>query len=109
MPKTFHSSAIVSSHQSQSTPIQPSPQKLTQKPFKTATQAHWQVAEEAVCLDVGLIRRHAQLSQSAFALLLGVSVRTLQEWEQGRRNPCGAAYTLLKVAAQYPDVLQHLK
>lgn len=71
------------------------------------TQGHWKVAEEAVC--VGLIRRQTQLSQAAFALLLGVSVRTVQEWEQGRRHPSGAAYTLLKVAAQFPAVLPCLK
>lgn len=72
-------------------------------------QGHWKIAEEAVYVNVGLIRRQTQLSQAAFALLLGVSVRTVQEWEQGRRHPSGAAYTLLKVAAQFPAVLQNLK
>ena len=48
------------------------------------------------------------LSQAAFAKLLGVSVRTLQEWEQGRKLPSGAAATLLKVAARHPEVLQEL-
>jgi len=48
------------------------------------------------------------LSQAAFAKLLGVSVRTLQEWEQGRKIPSGAAATLLKVAARHPEVLQEL-
>jgi putative transcriptional regulator len=48
------------------------------------------------------------LSQAAFARLLGVSVRTLQEWEQGRKIPSGAAATLLKVAARHPKVLQEL-
>ena len=42
------------------------------------------------------------MSQREFAVLLGVSVRTLQEWEQGRREPSGAARTLLKVAACEP-------
>ena len=46
------------------------------------------------------------LSQSAFAELLGVSVRTLQEWEQGRREPSGAARTLLKIAMQSPQALR---
>jgi putative transcriptional regulator len=50
----------------------------------------------------------AKLSQSQFAKLLGVSVRTLQEWEQGRKQPSGAAKTLLKVAEKYPDILQEL-
>ena len=48
------------------------------------------------------------LSQSAFAELLGVSVRTLQDWEQGRREPSGAAKTLIKVAEKYPEVLRDL-
>ena len=50
----------------------------------------------------------AGLSQSAFAVLLGVSVRTLQDWEQGRREPSGAAKTLFRVAERYPEVLQEL-
>ncbi len=45
------------------------------------------------------------LSQSQFAKLLGVSVRTLQEWEQGRKKPTGAAQTLLPVAVQTPQAL----
>ena len=45
------------------------------------------------------------LSQSQFAKLLGVSVRTLQEWEQGRKKPTGAAQTLLRVAVRTPQAL----
>lgn len=45
------------------------------------------------------------VSQSAFAQLLGVSVRTLQEWEQGRREPSGAARTLLKIALKSPEAI----
>ena len=48
------------------------------------------------------------LSQSAFAALLGVSVRTLQDWEQGRREPSGAAKTLIRVAELHPEVLKEL-
>lgn len=48
------------------------------------------------------------LSQSQFANLLGVSKRTLEQWEQGRREPSGAAETLLKVAERYPEVLREL-
>ena len=47
-------------------------------------------------------RQRSGLSQARFAALLGVSVRTLQEWEQGRRKPSGAARTLLKMAERYP-------
>jgi len=48
------------------------------------------------------------LSQTAFAKLLGVSKRTLQEWEQGRRKPSGAASALLKIAEKCPDVLREV-
>jgi putative transcriptional regulator len=48
------------------------------------------------------------LSQASFAALMGVSVRTLQDWEQGRREPSGAAKTLIKVARLHPEVLQEL-
>jgi putative transcriptional regulator len=57
---------------------------------------------------VAVARAATGLSQAAFARLLGVSVRTLQEWEQGRKVPSGAAATLLKVAARHPKVLQEL-
>jgi putative transcriptional regulator len=51
---------------------------------------------------VSAIRKKTGLSQKQFAQLLGVSVRTLQEWEQGRRAPSGAARTLLLIAAKNP-------
>jgi len=54
---------------------------------------------------VATIRARTGLSQEKFAVLLGVSVRTLQEWEQGRRAPTGAARTLLMVAAKNPQAL----
>ncbi len=53
-------------------------------------------------------RMQSGLSQSMFAKLLGVSIRTLQEWEQGRRNPSGAAQTLLTIALRHPEILQEL-
>jgi putative transcriptional regulator len=52
--------------------------------------------------SVSAIRESTGLSQKQFAQLLGVSVRTLQEWEQGRRAPSGAARTLLRIAAMNP-------
>ena len=54
-------------------------------------------------------RAKTGLSQQAFAELLGVSSRTLQEWEQGRRSPTGAAKTLLRVAVAHPEVLQEVR
>jgi len=56
-------------------------------------------------LGVGEIRESIGLSQVHFARLLGVSVRTLQEWEQGRRAPSGAARTLLLIASRNPKIL----
>ncbi len=55
--------------------------------------------------DITRIREKTGLSQARFAQLLGVSVRTLQDWEQGRRAPSGAARTLLMVAARNPQAL----
>ena len=55
--------------------------------------------------SVASIRQKTGLSQSRFAALLGVSVRTLQDWEQGRRAPSGAARTLLMVADRNPHAL----
>ncbi|HYP67933.1 MAG TPA: helix-turn-helix domain-containing protein [Thiobacillaceae bacterium] len=49
------------------------------------------------------------MSQSELAALMGVSIRTLQDWEQGRRKPTGAAQTLLRVAIAHPEALRDLK
>lgn len=55
--------------------------------------------------DVAKTREKTGLTQARFAELLGVSVRTLQDWEQGRRAPSGAARTLLMIAAKNPKAL----
>ncbi|MGM0702482.1 MAG: helix-turn-helix domain-containing protein [Pseudomonadota bacterium] len=54
------------------------------------------------------IRLKLRLSQSAFAGLMGVSVRTIQDWEQGRREPQGPAVALLRIAEQHPEVFEQL-
>lgn len=53
-------------------------------------------------------RANTGLTQAAFAKLLGVSVRTLQDWEQGRREPSGAAKSLIAIARKRPDALREL-
>lgn len=55
--------------------------------------------------DPRSIRENLGLSQIKFAKLLGISVSTLQNWEQGRRKPVGPAKVLLNVAAKYPDAV----
>jgi putative transcriptional regulator len=55
--------------------------------------------------DVRAIRENLGKSQSEFALMIGVSVSTLQNWEQGRREPEGPARALLKVAAENPKAV----
>jgi len=55
--------------------------------------------------DVKKIRSNYKLSQNEFAALMGISVKTLRNWEQGRRGPKGAARVLLQVAAKHPEVI----
>jgi len=54
------------------------------------------------------IRSMLKLSQAAFAGLMGVSVRTVQDWEQGRRKPSGPAAALLRIAEQRPEIFTEL-
>ena len=58
--------------------------------------------------EVARVRFQLKMSQSQFAKLLGVSKRTLQDWEQGRRTPSGPAKSLLRIAEQRPEVFLEL-
>ncbi|MDR0476678.1 MAG: helix-turn-helix domain-containing protein [Desulfobulbaceae bacterium] len=62
-------------------------------------------AEQRLSLDA---RTQLEMSQQQFAAMLGISVRTLRDWEQGRREPSGAARTLLKIAARHPEVVREV-
>jgi len=53
-------------------------------------------------------RLRCGLSQSQFAAALHISTRTLQQWEQGRRKPSGAAETLLKIVSRHPEILREV-
>ncbi len=58
--------------------------------------------------DVIKARLKSGLSQSQFATALNISARTLQQWEQGRRQPSGAAETMLKIVARHPELLREV-
>jgi len=55
--------------------------------------------------DIKLIRTGYRLSQNEFASLLGISLKTLQNWEQGRRKPEGPAKVLLQVVEKHPEAV----
>lgn len=56
--------------------------------------------------DIASLRRFVGLSQSQFAQAMGISVHTLRNWEQGRRNPEGPAIGLLRIAARHPRIIR---
>ena len=70
--------------------------KGTMKPSRTFTFPESEVRK---------VRKQYGLSQDKFANLMGISVATLRNWEQGRRKPEGPARVLLRVAATHPDAL----
>ncbi|MDD9985756.1 MAG: NadS family protein [Spirochaetaceae bacterium] len=57
-------------------------------------------------VDIKAVRRKLRRTQSEFALMIGVSVSTLRNWEQGRRTPDGPARVLLKVASENPEAIE---
>ena len=82
-------------------------QELGEKLLESIRQMHAGLGT-VVYSPIIAARQRTGLLQARFAALLGVSVRTLQEWEQGRRQPSGAARTLLKVAERYPEILREV-
>ena len=58
--------------------------------------------------EVVQARQNTGLSQAQFAQALHISKRTLQEWEQGRRSPSGAAQALIRIAQQHPEVVREV-
>ncbi len=57
--------------------------------------------------EVAEVRESFNISQSQFAKFMGVSINTLQNWEQGRRRPTGPARVLLRIISEFPDVFEH--
>jgi putative transcriptional regulator len=55
--------------------------------------------------EIKAVREKLNVSQSEFALMIGVGVRTLQNWEQGRRKPEGSAKALLRIASKNPGAV----
>ena len=56
--------------------------------------------------DVAALRRFVGLTQARFAKAMGISVHTLRNWEQGRRQPEGPAVALLRIAARHPRIIR---
>ncbi len=63
-------------------------------------------ATQIAANEVAAARLKSGLSQTDFALALQISPRTLQEWEQGRREPSGAAKALIQIAFRHPEVIR---
>ena len=57
--------------------------------------------------DIVALRRFLGMTQKSFSDALGISIHTLRNWEQGRRNPEGPALALLRIAARHPRVLRY--
>jgi DNA-binding transcriptional regulator YiaG len=71
-----------------------------------ATSANEELGVNEVVNDVARARRGTGLSQAEFAAALSISKRTLQEWEQGRRAPSGAAQALIRIASKHPAIVR---
>jgi putative transcriptional regulator len=72
--------------------------QLDSKAYQGERRAEWEKT-------IAATRTRLRLSQNKFAELLGISVKTLHNWEQGRRKPTGAARVLLRVATRHPEIV----
>ena len=79
--------------------------KLLQSVREMKARKFARVTEVAVN-EVVQARQSTGMSQAEFASALRISKRTLQEWEQGRRSPSGAAQALVRIASRHPDILR---
>ena len=75
------------------------------KQMKAGKKGHVYTPEQLLAISA---RQSVNLTQKEFARLLNVSVDSVQDWEQGRRTPRGAARTLLRVVHEHPEVLEQL-
>ena len=83
-------------------------EELTQAAKEIKAHKEGKLHPKVVSNDIITARNNLNLSQSQFAALLGVSKRTLEQWEQERRDPSQAAQRLIQIAIQRPDVLIQL-
>lgn len=83
-------------------------EELTQAAKEIKAHKEGKLRPKVVSNDIITARKNLDLSQSQFAALLGVSKRTLEQWEQERRDPSQAAQRLIQIAIQRPDVLIEL-
>jgi putative transcriptional regulator len=85
------------------------PPELTRKDFERAIRSDRReriIAGRLEAGDVSALRRFVGLTQEQFAEALGISVRTLQNWEQDRVKPDGPGLALLRIAARDPSVIK---
>jgi putative transcriptional regulator len=75
------------------------------KQMKTGEKGRVYTPEQLLAISA---RRSVKMTQKEFARLLHVSVDSVQDWEQGRRSPRGAAKMLLRVAQVHPEILEEL-
>jgi putative transcriptional regulator len=76
--------------------------------IKSIKQGEGKKCTLSIPSDIVSIRKNLHLSQCAFASLMGISKRTLEDWEQGRRHPSRSAFSLLRIAQKHPEVFKEI-